>query len=413
MSGDPKEGGGSVAVPRTEVPPEPLAPGTSPEATATATAPVPAPAGAAPLTAGAPSPGTEAGAPGAGDARRTAPWQLRLALALAVAVVAVGLPFWVDSYWRATLVFVLIGAIGALGLDVLTGRTGQISLGHAFFLAAGAYTGGYLGAHEHLTAALWIPAAGVVAGLLGAITGPAALRLRGLYLAIVTIGLVYIGYYIVETWTAFSGGPGGEALPPVTFGSWNFANGVTFLGHSFTKDQCYYFLSLLILVLAMLYVRNLARSSLGRSMVAVRDRELAAAVLGVNVARTKIRAFVISSVLAGVAGALFGSFLSFAVPSDWGLILSIQYVVMIVVGGMASLWGPVLGALFVVGLPALLQNVSTTLTFLQSGGAITPANAADIVFGVLLVVFLLVEPGGVVGAARRLSRMLARRGAAS
>lgn len=351
------------------------------------------------------------GARGAAPGRM--PWGGRLAVGALLAVVALGIPFWVDGYWRSTFAFVVIAAIGALGLDVLTGWTGQISLGHAFFLAVGAYVGGYLGTHEGLTAALWIPAAGAAAGVLGAIAGPAALRLRGLYLAIVTIGLVYIGYYILQTWTAFSGGPGGEALPAVTFGSWDFAAGVTIAGHTFTRDECYYYLALLLLALAMLYVRNVTRSTLGRSMVAVRDRELAAAVLGMNVARTKIRAFVISSVLAGIAGALYGSFLSFAVPGDWGLVLSIEYVVMIVVGGMASLWGPLLGALFVVGLPALLQNVSTTLTFLSnsgSGNGLSPADAAEIVYGVFLVVFLLVEPGGVVGIARRIGRGLSRLG---
>lgn len=339
--------------------------------------------------------------------RRIAP--TRWVLGAVIAVVAIGAPFWVDGYWRSTFAFVLIAAIGALGLDVLTGRTGQISLGHAFFLATGAYVGGYLGSHYDLTAAIWIPAGGIAAGVLGAIIGPAALRLRGLYLAIVTIGLIYIGYYILQTWTAFSGGPGGESLPPVTFGSWNFGNGVTIAGLTLTHNECYYFLALLLLAAAMYYVHNVGRSNLGRSMVAVRDRELAAAVLGVNVARTKIRAFVISAVLAGIAGALYGSLLSFAVPADWGLLLSIEFVVMIVVGGMGSLWGPLLGAIFVIGLPALLQNVSTTLTFLSSsGGVITPADAADIVYGVLLIVFLIVEPGGVVGLARRLSRFAVR-----
>ena len=377
---------------------------TSTAPTPAAAVPEPGAAGASIPTGGAPPPGA---ASGALPRRMSSP--TRWVLGIVVAVVAIGLPVVADGYWRSTFAFVVIAAIGALGLDVLTGRTGQISLGHAFFLAAGAYVGAYLGTNLHLTAALWIPAAGVVAGLLGAIAGPTALRLRGLYLAIVTIGLVYIGYYILETWTSFSGGPMGRSLPPATFGSVNLGNGITVAGLTITRSQCYYYLALILLVLGMLYVHNLGRSNLGRSMIAVRDREVAAAVLGVNVSRTKIRAFVISSVLAGIAGALYGSFLSFAVPAQWGLVLSIQYVVMIVVGGMGSLWGPVLGAVFVIGLPALLQNVSTTLTFLSNGGVMTPADASDIIYGVFLVVFLLVEPGGVVGIVRRISHWLVRR----
>jgi branched-chain amino acid transport system permease protein len=349
-------------------------------------------------------------APAPATTRRALPVKW-LALAAAL-VVAVGIPFWVGDYWLSTFAFVLIAAIGALGLDVLTGRTGQISLGHAFFLASGAYVGGYLGTTHHVTAALWIPAAGLTAGVLGAIVGPAALRLRGLYLGIVTIGLVYVGQYVLVTWVGFSGGPGGRSLPDPTFGSLSFTNGTHVLGHSIDRNGCYYYAALIVLVLGMLYVRNLGRSSLGRSMVAVRDRELAAAVLGVNVARTKLRAFVVSSVLAGLAGALYGSFLGFVVPQQWGLVLSIQYVVMIVVGGMATLWGPLLGALFVIGLPALLQNVSSTLTFLSNGsnsGVISPADASDIAFGILLIVFLVLEPRGLVGLAYRLAAR-ARRG---
>jgi branched-chain amino acid transport system permease protein len=352
--------------------------------------------------AGPGDPATATG-PRPSRARRMAPAVARWAV---IAVVALGVPFWVDEFWLSTFAFVLIAAVGAVGLDVLTGRTGQISLGHAFFLAAGAYVGGYLGGNEHLTAALWIPAAGVVAGVLGALTGPAALRLRGLYLAIVTIGLVYIGQYIVYTWSAFSGGPGGRSIPDPTFGSLNFTNGFSFAGFTIDRNGCYYYLALLILALAMVFVHNVGRANLGRGMVAVRDRELAAAVLGVDVARTKVRAFVISAVLAGMAGALYGAFVGFVVPQTWSLVLSIQYVVMIVVGGMASTWGPLLGAFFVIGLPALLQQVSSSLPFIANGtnnGVISPSDASDIVFGVLLVVFLLLEPRGVVGLARRLA----------
>ncbi|MHB8682147.1 MAG: branched-chain amino acid ABC transporter permease [Acidimicrobiales bacterium] len=327
---------------------------------------------------------------------------------LTVAVVVVGavlLPFGVSPYWRTTLVFIVVAAIGAVGLDVLTGRTGQISLGHAFFLGAGAYAGGYIGGNLHLTAALWIPAAGVIAGLCGAVVGPTALRLRGLYLGIVTIGLVFIGQHIFVNVTAISGGPGGRALPAPTFGGLNFANGLSIGGFTVNRDELYYLLALLLLAAAMLYVRNLGRSRLGRGMAAVRERELAAAVLGVNVARTKVTAFVISSLMAGVAGALYASYLGFVVPTQWDLLLSIEYVVMIVVGGMATLWGPVLGAIFVIGLPALLQDVSGSLPFISNGlgrGVISVSDTSAIVYGVLLIVFLLVEPRGVVGLGQRL-----------
>ena len=327
--------------------------------------------------------------------------------AAAVAAAAVVLPFMVDAYWLTQLVFMLIVALGALGLDVLTGRTGQISLGHAFFLASGAYVGGYIGGNHHLSALISIPAAGVAAGLLGLVTGPAALRLRGLYLGIITIGLVYIGQYVLQTWTAFSGGPGGRALPDPKFGSLHFASGFSLGTHLFDRNACYYYLAFLLLAAAMLYVHNVGGSKVGRDMTAVRDRELAAAVLGVNVARTKVRAFVISSALAGVAGALYGSFLGFVVPQEWGLVLSIQYVIMIVVGGLASLWGPLLGSLAVIGLPALLQKVSSSFTFLSNGnnkGVITPTDASDIAFGLLLIVFLVVEPQGVMGLVRRIGR---------
>ncbi|MHB8328214.1 MAG: branched-chain amino acid ABC transporter permease [Acidimicrobiales bacterium] len=333
----------------------------------------------------------------------------------AVALVVAGailLPFGVGPYWRSTLVFILIAALGALGLDVLTGRTGQISLGHAFFLGAGAYAGGYLGGNLHLTAAIWIPAAGVVAAVLGAVVGPTALRLHGLYLAIVTIGLVFIGQHIFVNVTAISGGPGGRAIPAPTFGPLKFANGVSVGGFTINRDELYYFLALLLLALGMLYVRNLERTRLGRGMAAVRERELAAAVLGVNVARTKVNAFVISSLMAGIAGAMYASYLGFVVPTQWNLVVSIEYVVMIVVGGMANLWGPVLGAVFVIGLPALMQDISGSLPFISNGlggGVISVSDTSAVIYGALLIVFLLVEPRGIAGLGQRLWLLAVRR----
>ncbi len=331
---------------------------------------------------------------------------------LAAFVVALVLPFLVDENWLQNFAVMLIFAFGALGLDVLTGRTGQVSLGHAFFLTAGAYTAGALGANLHLTAAIWIPAAGVLAGLLGLIVAPTALRLRGLYLAIVTIGLVYLGQHLGNNLTAVTDGPGGRSLPAVSFGPLQFSKGVSIGNTFFDTNGLYYYLALLLLILGMVYVHNLSRSRVGRDMAAVRDRELAAAVLGVNVARTKTTAFVISSAMAGVAGAMYGSLLTFVRPNTFDLVLSIEFVAIIIVGGMSSIWGPLLGAIFVLGLPDLLNEYSGSIPFLAGGTSTTgipPLDAATIVYGVLLIVFLLLEPRGIVGLAHRIGSLVRRR----
>ncbi len=332
-------------------------------------------------------------------------------ITIAVAVVGILLPFWVDAYWLSALVWVLIFALGALGLDVLTGRTGQISLGHSFFLAVGAYTGAVVGLNLNLPAILWIPAGGVAAAVIGAIVAPTALRLKGMYLAIVTIGLVYLGQQVFTNVTYLSGGPGGRSMPVPTFGPVNFATGLNLGPIGIDENGLYYYLAFILLALAMLFVRNLERSHLGRNMTAVRDGELAGAVLGVNVARTKITAFVLSSFVAGVAGALYGSYLMFTNTSTFSLALSVEFVAMIIVGGMGTLWGPLLGAMFVWGLQSLLSDVANALPFLQGGSRTTgipTGDASAVIYGVLLIVFLLTEPRGVVGLGHRVA-VLARR----
>jgi branched-chain amino acid transport system permease protein len=331
----------------------------------------------------------------------------RLVALLAVAVAAIVLPFALDAGQLTTATFVVIAAIGALGLNVLTGYTGQVSLGHAFFLATGAYTGAVLGGNLHLTAAIWLPAAGVVAALCGALVGPTALRLHGLYLAIVTIGLVYIGQHVWFNVPSISGGPGGRAFPPVSFGPFDFATGqqLTIGGLVIDHNGLYYYLALLILAVAMAYVWNVSRGRPGRAMQAVREREIAAAVMGVDLARTKISAFVISSFLAGVSGALYASYLSFVTPDQWNVLLSVQYVAAIIVGGIGTVWGPVLGSIVIFALPSVLQSLIP-----QSGsGGLPVDDIASIAFGVLIIAFFVFEPRGVVGLGARLASLWPRR----
>jgi branched-chain amino acid transport system permease protein len=335
-----------------------------------------------------------------------------LLLIVLLLVIACALPFVLDAGWLSTLVFILVTAIGALGLNVLTGYTGQVSLGHAFFLGVGAYTAAFLGDHG-VNAAIWIPGAGVVAGVVGLVIGPTALRLRGLYLAIVTIGLVFVGTHLFVNIPSITGGPAGRSIPQPQWGPADFAGGgLTVLGVTIDRNGLYYFLALLLLVLAMIFVRNLMRSRAGRAMQAVRDREVAASLMGVNLARTKLTAFVVSSFLAGVCGAMYSAFLIHVDPDQWNLLFSIQFVAIIIVGGIGTVWGALLGSLFLGGLPSILERYSDSVPFIQhtaGGGGLGVTDATSLVYGVVIVVFLVVEPRGLIGLVARLINVFPQR----
>jgi branched-chain amino acid transport system permease protein len=337
--------------------------------------------------------------------------RLRRPLAWAVvAAVLVALPFGLPPGQLATAVFVLITAIGAVGLNVVTGYAGQISLGQAFFMAVGAYTGAVLGMDHGVNGLVWIPAGGALAALMGALIGPTALRLRGFYLAIVTIGLVFIGQHILFNVASISGGEQGRRFPAVTLGPLDFASPEppTVAGVTLTGNQLYYLLALLLLALSLAYVANLRRTRLGRAMLALRERELAAAVMGVDVARTKVAAFTISSFLAGICGALYAAYLSDTQPATWDLTLSVQFVAAIIVGGMGTVVGPVLGAAVVFALPSVIQ----TLPIVSEGGVgvgLSPGELSAILYGLLIILFLVVEPRGLAGLGARLGSLLRSR----
>lgn len=328
--------------------------------------------------------------------------QIRRRVLMGLAVfIAVALPFWLGPAMLTTAVFVLIAAIGVTGLNVLTGYTGQVSLGHAFFLAAGAYTAVVL-AELGLPAIVWLPAAGVVAAVFGGLIGPTALRLTGLYLAIVTMGLIFLGQHVLFNVHALSGGPQGRAFPAFAIGSFDFSTDVLSIGPVLVEHNgLYYYLAATVLLVSTLYARNLARTRPGRAMLAVRERPGAAAVMGVHIAWTKVLSFVISSFLAGISGALYASYIGFAQPGHWSLLLSIQYVAAIVIGGMGSVAGPLLGAIVVFGLPSMLQRMPFMGAL--SAGEISASHIAAIVYGVLIIAFLVAEPRGLAGIGRRVA----------
>jgi branched-chain amino acid transport system permease protein len=312
--------------------------------------------------------------------------------------------------WFTIVNYTLIAAIAALALNVLSGYTGQVSLGIAFFMAIGAYTAAYLGGTVPsspleplglgLPFIIWLPAAGVVAALVGALIGPTALRLKGFYLGIVSLALIFIGQYIFMNARGITGGPQGRSFPIPVLGDATFDQQNSFFGQAFTSGQQYFLLILIVLVLAALFVYNVMRSRAGRAFRAVRDNETGAMIMGVNLFEAKMGSFILSSFLAGIAGALFASYSRYIIPNYWSLTLSIQFIAAIIIGGIASVWGSILGAAFVFGLPLVIDHFSL-LPVASGSGIISSGDLNALLYGLLIVIFLLFEPGGVLGLVRR------------
>lgn len=330
--------------------------------------------------------------------------------ALAVLGLAVALTFMMTD---ETLVLLSVGlamAVGAIGLNLVTGYAGQISLGHAFFVGLGAYTASVLGGNPEgrdlglgLDALIWLPAAGLVAGLVGALLAPVAVRLRGLYLAIVTLGLVFIGVHLFREMTVVTGGAGiGRRGPDLVVLGVDIGVDGTVL----TGEQATYLIVLIVLLVMAIGARNLVRSRIGRAFAAVRDRDLAAEPMGINLFRVKMIAFAVSSAYAGVAGALLATVSGYIEPSGFGLLMSIQFLAMILLGGLATISGSIAGALFITFLPRLTQSVAGVLPFMDhsgnGSGLLSAFQLEQILYGLLIVVFVVVEPAGLMGIWNRI-----------
>jgi branched-chain amino acid transport system permease protein len=293
-----------------------------------------------------------------------------------------------------------IAAIGAIGLNLLTGYTGQVSLGHGFFLGVGAYAAVVVGSKHNLPLPVWLLAAALVGGLIGAVVGPFALRLRGNYLAIVSLGLVFVGLHVFANWTSVTGGPGGTSVnAPMKLGPIDFAN-LSIGQTQYSRNQGYCMLIWALVAGVALVSKNLVRSRPGRAMQAVRDRDVAAEVIGVSTARYKVGAFVVSSALAAIAGALLASYQQFIQPDSWTLFLSIQYIAIIIVGGIGTIFGSIIGALFIEAVPQLINRYSSSIPFVssssgQSGFHLSVFQLNQVIFGVLIVLFLVLEPRGI------------------
>lgn len=347
-----------------------------------------------------------------GAARAKLPWIVLWAVLLLV-------PLFLERFWMQTGLFAMAAAIGAIGLTILTGTTGQLSLAHAFFVAIGAYGYCYFAGGETLgiqtTAGLGLPPllamvlAVLLAGFAGALFSPIAGRLRGIYLGIASIGLVFIGQHILFNATKLTGGFNGRDAEPFDLFGFSFTPEdpvITIAGVTFTELEKLWYLGLVLVALSFWFARNLVRGRPGRALETVRDHEVAAAVMGVDVTRYKAAAFTVSSMYAGLAGVLLALAFARIVPNSFGFVLSVEFLVMIVIGGLGSIGGAVLGAVFVSLLPRVLEKYSDSLPLLAQPGedGVTPSQAARFLYGAAIIAVLLYLPGGLAGLGRRVKR---------
>ncbi|MCY3786362.1 MAG: branched-chain amino acid ABC transporter permease [bacterium] len=323
-----------------------------------------------------------------------------------------------DPFWITVLANAGTFAVAALGLSLLTGFCGQVSLGHAAFLTVGGYLAAFFGAGWGWPLPAWLAAAAAAGAVIGALVGPFALRLRGNYLVVVTLALIFVVTHVARNWEGFTGGFDGISTnkAPLALGGLDFADMSAF-GQRLSREQGLFYLSWILVGISALGVRNLVRTRPGRAMQAIRDRDSAAEVIGVSNARYKIAAFAVSAAMASAAGAVYAVGLRFITPNEplAELFLSIRFVAIIIVGGMGTVYGAILGALLLGPLPELVKEFVSYLDVTLPGlgrplvsevAAAEPlfstAAFSELLFGLLLVLALLFQPQGIAGAVRSL-----------
>lgn len=297
-----------------------------------------------------------------------------------LALLLLAAPWLVGEYLMSQLQFICIYSIVGLGLMLLVGYTGQISLGHAAFLAIGAYTEALLQARG-ASFFVSLPAAALVSAAAGWIVGLPALRLKGIYLAIATLAFNVIIEEAITRWEGLTGGNSGLHLKPVELA-----------GYALDDDAGFYYLCLALTVLSVLALLNLLRSPTGRAFVAIRDSEISAACMGVNLAAYKTLSFALSAALTGVAGALYAHKVTFISPEQFTLVASIELVTIVILGGVGFLHGAVLGAAFLIVLPQLISLAKDYLPAEVAGSGLQ-----SVAFGLVLVAFIIFEPMGLYG----------------
>jgi branched-chain amino acid transport system permease protein len=312
---------------------------------------------------------------------------------LAFMVVLFTMPLWSSDYILAMTCIFGIHVIATLGLNLTTGNAGLISLSHGAFMGVGCYTVAWL-AKQGLPFYATLPLAGLVTAAIGVLVGLPSLRVKGIYLAIATLAAHFVLTFIFREWDSVTGGVPGTSIPRAEF-----------FGFVFKGDRRNFYLIAVVAVLLALAARNLARTHIGRAFVAVRDRDISAEILGVNLLRTKLLAFAIGAFYAGVAGGILGYFYGAITPEYFVLTLAVFYLAAVIVGGLGTVLGSILGAAFMTLVPEVLRLIAHAASqWLPSvAGLLLPMG--QVVFGLLIILFLVLEPHGLAAIWSRTRRV--------
>lgn len=305
-------------------------------------------------------------------------------------------PFFLSPSWLDRFCQIGIAVVGAIGLNLLTGFTGQISLGQGAFIGVGAYSTALM--MLRLQIPFWIaaPLAGLVTAGIGMLFGVPSLRIKGLYLAIATLAAQFIISFVFNHW---------NLLATEMYGTYSYYLSIdapTLFGIPFKTDRQKFYIIMAVAVLSGLFVRNLLRTRVGRSFVAVRDRDISAEVMGVNLFSAKVLSFGVSSFFAGLAGALYVFYYGTISPEHFGVHLSIMYLAMIIIGGLGSNLGPIYGAIFMIVVPQYLTDVTGDLSRIWPSIDRIVFAIKEGIFGIIIILFLVFEPDGLADRWRKI-----------
>jgi len=309
----------------------------------------------------------------------------RLQWILLAAAIVFGLciPLFTGTYMLTVIITTMSIIIAALGIQILTGYCGQLSVGHSAFVAVGAYSSALLVSQSGLSFWIAVPVAGIAAGLVGLLVGLTSIRLKGFYLIISTLAAQFIIMYVIIHWTSVTGGSFGMSAPAPKLG-----------GIEFATTQSYFYIVFVALLIATYVAKNIVRTNVGRAFIAIRDNDLAAEVMGIHLTAYKLLAFFIGCAFAGIGGALAAHARGVITPDSYTLVQSFWYLGYIIIGGLGTITGVFFGVIFVSSLNNGLAMFLSSLSTIFPGAGSLLAPLMLVIFGLVIILFLTFEPRG-------------------